>query len=192
MLGAKAAKREALKARSDAEIEAAAAARGDKKCSTCKEVKDALTEFTRDRGRPDGRGPDCRACSAGKSAADRAARPDVYKVRRSATYGNNRENGRKQQLKFKFGITPEQYWEMHAAQGGVCAICGQPETRVRNGRVCDLVVDHDHTTGAIRQLLCSKCNTGIGWFRDDPELLRVAALYVQNHKSIQQRESPPA
>lgn len=89
--------------------------------------------------------------------------------------------------KKKYGITLEQYEELFVKQGGVCAICGQPEikrqARKKNGKVIDdsLCVDHDHKTGIIRGLLCYRCNTGIGKLHDDPALLRRAADYLERH-----------
>ena len=50
-----------------------------------------------------------------------------------------------------------------------CVICGTEET---------LVVDHDHTTGKVRGMLCNHCNRGLGHFRDDPTLLEFAAQYL--------------
>lgn len=74
-----------------------------------------------------------------------------------------------------YGITVEQYDEMLVAQGGVCAICKTlPEA---DGRT-PLQVDHDHSTGRIRGLLCSPCNTAIGSLRDDPQLLAAAMEYL--------------
>lgn len=79
----------------------------------------------------------------------------------------------------RFGITPEQYTQMLEAQGGVCAICCQPERgRAKNGRIKKLAVDHDHETGAVRGLLCANCNKGIGNLGDDPERLMAAAAYL--------------
>lgn len=77
-----------------------------------------------------------------------------------------------------YGITREQYDAMFEAQGGVCALCFEPETNTYKGRVRALSVDHDHRTGAVRALLCSTCNRGIGLLGDDPELLRRAADYL--------------
>ena len=51
-----------------------------------------------------------------------------------------------------------------------CVICGSDEP---------LVVDHDHKTGKVRGMLCNHCNRGLGHFRDDPELLQFAAIYLQ-------------
>jgi hypothetical protein len=61
-----------------------------------------------------------------------------------------------------------------AAQGGGCAICGyRPKPGGRR-----LNIDHDHKTGAVRGLLCARCNRGLGWFRDDPDRLEIAATYL--------------
>ncbi len=61
-----------------------------------------------------------------------------------------------------YGLTPEQYDLLSAKQGGVCAICHQPETaRTRDGKY-RLRVDHDYKTGKVRGLLCHKCNAALG------------------------------
>jgi hypothetical protein len=59
---------------------------------------------------------------------------------------------------------------MFEAQGGVCAICGEARPEART-----LHVDHDHATGAIRGLLCFRCNNALGDFREEYELFRRAA-----------------
>ena len=77
-----------------------------------------------------------------------------------------------------FGISLEQYQEMHEKQDGKCKICGQPETQVRGGKVKSLAVDHDHKTGRIRGLLCCDCNQGIGKLKEDFEILQNAIRYL--------------
>lgn len=84
-------------------------------------------------------------------------------------------------LRKSFGIELHEYKEMLDSQGGVCAICGNSETVTRDGVVINLAVDHCHTTGAVRGLLCRGCNHGIGNFRDDAERLRKAVAYVERH-----------
>jgi hypothetical protein len=61
----------------------------------------------------------------------------------------------------KYGLTSEAYEDMKTQQGGVCACCGDPP----KGRA--LHVDHDHQTGAVRQLLCARCNSAIGVLEHD-------------------------
>ena len=84
-------------------------------------------------------------------------------------------------LKRVYGITYQKYLEMLAAQGGVCGACKGDETFSVNERTRKrmLAVDHCHKTGKIRGLLCGKCNRGMGSFKEDPELLRAAADYLE-------------
>lgn len=64
------------------------------------------------------------------------------------------------------------YAQMMAAQGGVCAICHEPPS------LRPLCVDHDHATGRIRGLLCTPCNHGLGFFKDDIHRLAGAMKYL--------------
>ncbi len=85
----------------------------------------------------------------------------------------------------QYGVSIDVYESMLAAQDGVCAICKQAEARfVRrgHGRTSFLCVDHDHETGAVRALLCGRCNVGIGSFNDDEETVLAAAAYLRRFK----------
>ena len=84
-------------------------------------------------------------------------------------------------LRDSFGLSLDEYEKMLKTQNGKCAICNQPETHQRNGKLKALAVDHNHKSGAIRGLLCSDCNTGIGKLKDDPSILRLAAQYLKYH-----------
>jgi hypothetical protein len=86
-------------------------------------------------------------------------------------------------LRKTFGIGVADFMAMHDKQDGKCAICRRPEFRMRDGKVRHLSVDRCHATGAIRQLLCSDCNTGLGKFGDDIDRLIVAAEYVRRHQA---------
>lgn len=98
--------------------------------------------------------------------------------------GKVREWGWRKHIKKKYGITSDLYQKMFESQNGVCAICGQAETHLyRNKQIGYLAIDHDHATGKIRQLLCFNCNTGLGRFNDDSQLLLKAAQYVQRHSA---------
>ncbi|MFA5153572.1 MAG: endonuclease VII domain-containing protein [Clostridia bacterium] len=96
---------------------------------------------------------------------------------------NNRErlveDRRRYKINTKYKITSEEYNELLEFQDGVCAICGKPETsKMKNGEIKPLGVDHDHETQIIRGLLCSKCNCGLGHFNDNIELLQAAIIYL--------------
>jgi hypothetical protein len=79
----------------------------------------------------------------------------------------------------RYGVSAEQYKEMHDRQRGLCLICGGPETGQYRGKVKSLAVDHCHDTGVVRGLLCGRCNTSIGKFNHDPALLRAAIEYLE-------------
>lgn len=86
-------------------------------------------------------------------------------------------------LLYKYGITEEDYKWRLKSQLGVCAICHLPEIwKAPNGDTISLSVDHDHTTGAVRGLLCRKCNTGLGGFNDDIDLLKAAIKYLKDSR----------
>lgn len=91
---------------------------------------------------------------------------------------------RKQNLRVKFDLSPEQYDEMFLDQGGLCKICRQPETAVdhHNRKIKRLAVDHDPVTGKVRKLLCSSCNTGIGLLKHRADLLQAAIDYLVEHQ----------
>lgn len=94
-----------------------------------------------------------------------------------------RHVAREKELQRRFSIDNEQYQQMFAAQNGVCAICEKPEKRrAKNGQIRWLAVDHDHSTGANRDLLCSDCNQMIGFACDDPDVLLKAISYLRRHK----------
>ena len=73
------------------------------------------------------------------------------------------------------------YQALVESQGNKCAICNCAETRKdsRSKKIKDLAVDHDHTTGLVRGLLCGACNTAIGLLRDDPDLTQSATNYLK-------------
>lgn len=77
----------------------------------------------------------------------------------------------------KYGITPEIYEELLQKQNGVCAICKQ-----KCNYKSRLSIDHSHVTGKVRGLLCGNCNTSIGKFQDNIEVLKSAISYLERTK----------
>lgn len=112
--------------------------------------------------------------------------------RREYMRKRNRDEYRKpggRELKFhasireKYGLTPEAWAKMFRDQGGICANpgCGSPAK----------VVDHDHTTGVVRGLLCSFCNTSIGYLGEDIRRVEGLAEYLRLHNAQPVREGTP-
>lgn len=75
----------------------------------------------------------------------------------------------------QYGLTIFELRELQEACEDRCWICGQPESVPNRS----LAVDHDHRTGQVRGLLCTRCNTVIGWMKDDHRVIRAAADYVE-------------
>lgn len=119
----------------------------------------------------------CKECDRRRSADWNRCNPERHSEnqRRHTRKPNSKTYQRRYLLMAKFGITPEQYDAMLASQDGKCAICSSDNP---GGRGRYFHVDHDHSTGRIRGLLCHGCNTGIGLLRDDPSILSAALAYL--------------
>jgi hypothetical protein len=83
-----------------------------------------------------------------------------------------------------YGITYNDYERMHREQDGLCALCLTEGFTMAKHHKLKLVVDHCHTTGEVRGLLCHNCNRGLGLFQDNPDVLRKAASYVEGATTI--------
>jgi hypothetical protein len=144
---------------------------GGKVCNRCL-VPQALDNFYDDkRALSDGKRGHCKKCHSKESYASRKKHGRVP----------TSEQARDITLRRNHGITKVEYDLMVEEQGGLCASCGGPPTIV-GGTVkgtIRLVVDHNHTSGSVRGLLCNGCNLGLGHFRDDPARLRMAAEYLE-------------
>jgi len=106
------------------------------------------------------------------------------KIKRHKYYVENGVEVFNRRLKRYFGITVDDYYDMVKKQGNRCAICGKNETsqaynRFKNKKTIKrLSVDHDHDTGHIRGLLCSRCNSMLGNVYDDPKILKKCVEYI--------------
>lgn len=182
-----------------------------KTCSKCGKNK-SIKEFRKKTRSKDGHGPECKKCSATvwkrwhlknvmkhrqNAKTWLSNNHDKRLVQASKWRKNNKEKisqinsrwsenrdpkvakaaWRRTWLKSTYGITSEQYDEMLKKQKGLCRICGGVN---KSGR--RLHIDHDHSTGAIRDLLCFGCNGGLGGFKDNQELLFKAIQYLNRHR----------
>jgi len=98
-----------------------------------------------------------------------AANRDSIKAKQRAY---RRDVSRWREFERKYGLTREGYGALEASQGGACAICSRP---LRDARVH---VDHDHSTGVVRGLLCQRCNQAIGLLGDSAAVAANAAAYL--------------
>jgi hypothetical protein len=107
--------------------------------------------------------------------------PQGRSIAKKAYTKKTYDKRRLKKIRDAYGVPDEEYHEMHAEQNGRCAICGEPETLVKKGRVISLSVDHDHNSGKARGLLCNVCNRGLGLFRDNIDYLKNAIDYLRKH-----------
>lgn len=80
-------------------------------------------------------------------------------------------------LKTQYGIVGQEAEDLEVRRQGNCDICGN---KCLTGK--RLAVDHDHATNRVRGVLCMNCNTAIGMLRDNPELIRKVASYLEENK----------
>lgn len=129
-----------------------------KNCNICKEEKQSSEFYTReDRGYVR-LSSSCKPC---------------HRTQRAEYIKKNPEAQKNGDLR-KFGISLTEYNQMWAAQSGCCAICDRHSSEFKR----NLAVDHKHSDGQIRGLLCTNCNTAIGKFQDSPQLLFRAIEYL--------------
>lgn len=145
-------------------------------CPTCHETK-PLSDFTiLKNGKPYSY---CRKCNAANTQRWQLANPDKARACARNWHAKNPHKDKEYRHRRRYGIEPQEYGDLWRAQSGLCAICGLPETRVhRDGALFQLSVDHDHSTGEVRGLLCHGCNVGIGGLRDDISNLAKAIKYL--------------
>lgn len=137
----------------------------DGKCRVC-----GGTDFgTRNR---------CKPCRAKESRERWARDADAARAKNRARMREwrraNPDKRCEQDRRRRYKVGASEFDSMLAAQGQRCAVCGEPNPNC---------LDHCHDTGIFRGVLCRKCNAGLGQFRDDPALLRAAALYVERYRA---------
>lgn len=113
---------------------------------------------------------ECSFCGETRDASEFSKKGHICKSCKALKYRNHR-------IKRVYGITEREYKALYASQGGVCAICGLPAKDKQ-----PLYIDHCHDTGKVRGLLCSSCNSGIGYFKDDLDLIASASSYLINSR----------
>lgn len=132
-----------------------------KKCTKCR-INKPYSEFFKDSQKKSGIRPDCKVCNTFMAT-------EYAKKNKQAVHVRN--------LKYKYGLLKNEYFNMLEKQNGKCAIC----LEISNVR---LSVDHCHKTLKVRGLLCHKCNRGLGSFNDDISKMKNAIRYLNKNKII--------
>lgn len=154
-----------------------------KVCKKCGEEK-PLQQFRKNREWYENI---CKLCDHSRSIEWQKSNPDKHRQNKKNYYARNRDNilskidNRSRLLKQKYSMTIEEYDILLESQNGLCSICSQPETILhrRTGLPISLAVDHCHTSGEIRGLLCRRCNQYLGAMEDNAEWMRKAADYLE-------------
>lgn len=137
-----------------------------KVCTKCQNAKEEK-EFSARSDRKSGKASWCKSCLNEWRTAYRVKHKQKYK-----DYEFVRG------LRRNYGLTLDQYNQLLADQGNVCAICKCDGTEFKRG----FHVDHDAQTGQVRGILCTRCNPGIGYFEHSVEKLEMAITYLNKFK----------
>lgn len=151
----------------------------NKKCTKCDQIQ-PISEFYEDKRRPGKHQSRCRRCYA-EYGRQRAQQIDGAAWQRQyRQVAPLRVFERK--LKREFGISLSQYESLLQQKEGKCWCCGRQEPGGMSGK---WHVDHDHSTGVVRGILCHFCNTGIGLLGDTVDGVQNAIHYLSNHANLQ-------
>jgi len=176
-----------------------------KNCNKCLIEKD-LSEFNNSKLSEDGKHRWCRECQSSYNKDYYIKNKDLiipkvekyyldniekYRDKRKEKYNSNKEyfkdnakkyiknnpnKHRQYQFKSRYGIDYKEWERLNELQNGKCKICGI----VGNDTKRYLMLDHCHTTGKVRGLLCNKCNLALGHFKDSIEIMKKAILYLED------------
>lgn len=116
------------------------------------------------------------AAHAARVRRYRAANMEQERIRNRAYRKRRPEVGERARKKYRYGLTSDAYEALWFSQGGCCKICQLQEVETSRGL---LFVDHCHSSGGIRGLLCNNCNALLGMAGDSPEVLRRGAAYLE-------------
>lgn len=147
---------------------------GFKICSKCKESKN-INEFHLKGGGK--RRNDCSECVRSYGKLYRLRNRELIRKKKREYHKNNPHIKRRSYLKLEYGISMGDYEELLKKQGYKCKICKSNTPRCTQHK--HLYVDHDHSTGKIRGLLCNRCNMGIGHLEDNVEFFKEAIKYLE-------------
>ena len=137
-------------------------------CGKCKTTKPS-TDFYASHTLCSGLQSICKSCNT-----------KIHRQWRTKNRSKSRFYALKHRLLQRYNMSLEEYQALLDKHNHVCAICGQPERTSYNGIPKLMSVDHDHTTGKIRGILCNNCNRALGLIGDNPEFFQKALAYLEH------------
>ena len=143
----------------------------DRKCTFCGELD--KNKLTKSKSHPSGVRPICNSCKWQRYYKNRKIVRDPEKVK--IYRERHAKKSKSRYLMCKYGISLDEYNILLEQQDGKCAICGIHESKVDR----NLSVDHNHETGKVRGLLCINCNSALGMFKDDYQIILKAVKYLK-------------
>lgn len=153
-------------------------------------IEKSLDQYGIDKSCKDGYRYVCKECANARQRKYAVENKELIRARneskvesRKAYYQSQAgiRSSRKAHLKRAFNMKIETYEQMLENQEGKCAICRKEERGVRNSF---LAIDHNHSTGEIRGLLCSHCNRAIGLLEENKINFTNAIKYLEKYESI--------
>ncbi len=149
-------------------------------CSKCNETKN-LSDFSKHKQTGDGHNSWCRKCVSIVDKAYRKSHPEkapVLALRAKKWRQGHPQWQLRYNLRHHYKMLTGQYRQLLSEQHNRCKLCKVTFSETK--RPC---VDHNHTTGKIRGLLCSKCNRGLGCFNDNIETFEAAVEYLKGNNA---------
>lgn len=155
-----------------------------KTCTTCS-LEQSINHFYKDNKSPDGKRAQCKSCvKIVKQKYFHANRERELKKLKDWKV-NNPDKVKAANIRNLYGIDSAQYKSLIDSQSNCCAICNKHQseniTDKRNNKIRDLSVDHDHSTGAVRGLLCYHCNLAVGMLKDSIVIAQSLVEYLRAH-----------
>lgn len=118
----------------------------------------------------------CRSCTRKSQLKYKLADPERRKEQNRQTKAKSRLKTKLRNIRKTYGLPEVEYFALLEKQRFCCAICGVSFAKINS------TVDHSHTSGDVRGLLCGKCNAGLGMLKDNLFILEKAVEYLKNHE----------
>jgi len=139
-----------------------------------------ISEFRRDRNKKNNLKSWCKRCAHIRTDNTRQRERELYKLNPESRKASGKRwriknPSRLKERLYRYNLTTEAYQTLMLKQGNKCAICGIPQIELKHS----LHIDHCHTTGKIRGLLCGRCNWAIGLLKDNINILKSAVKYLE-------------